>query len=86
MSELTLTVDGIPVTVPRGSTVMQPADQAGIHLPRVCYHPRLSMERAGRVCAVEVEGLRNLGELGPATGFPAGQSPRQPQFPRRLRG
>ena len=60
MSEITLTVDGIEVTVPAGSTVMDAADKAGIKVPRLCYHPRLSMQGACRVCIVEVEGMRNL--------------------------
>ncbi|MEI6499556.1 MAG: NADH-dependent [FeFe] hydrogenase, group A6 [Armatimonadota bacterium] len=60
MSEITLTVDGMQVSVPAGATVMQAADKAGIRVPRLCYHPRLSMEGACRVCLVDVEGQRNL--------------------------
>ncbi|MGE5532310.1 MAG: [Fe-Fe] hydrogenase large subunit C-terminal domain-containing protein, partial [Bacteroidota bacterium] len=60
MSEITLTVDGIQVSVPQGATVMQAADKAGTRIPRLCYHPRLSMEGACRVCLVDVEGQRNL--------------------------
>lgn len=60
MSEITLTIDGIQVTVPKGQTIMQAADEAGIRIPRLCYHPRLSIEGACRVCVVDVEGVRNL--------------------------
>ncbi len=60
MSDLKLTIDGIPVQAPAGSTIMQAADQVGIHIPRLCYHPDLSIEGACRVCIVEVEGMRNL--------------------------
>jgi NADP-reducing hydrogenase subunit HndD len=60
MSELNLTVDGIQVTVPPGSTVMDACDAAGIKVPRLCYHPRLSTQGACRVCIVQVDGLRNL--------------------------
>lgn len=60
MSTVTLTIDGRKVTVPAGMTVMQAADQVGIHIPRLCYHPQLSIEGACRVCVVEVDGQRNL--------------------------
>ena len=59
MSDITLAIDGIEVTVPQGTTIMQAADQIGIRIPRLCYHPRLSMEGACRVCIVDA-GLRNL--------------------------
>ncbi|MBD3174435.1 MAG: 2Fe-2S iron-sulfur cluster binding domain-containing protein, partial [Armatimonadia bacterium] len=60
MSDITLTIDGQEVTVPEGSTILEAGDEAGIHIPRLCYHPRLSIEGACRVCIVEVEGARNL--------------------------
>ena len=41
-------------------TIMQAADSVGFRLPRLCYHPRLSIEGACRVCIVEVEGMRNF--------------------------
>jgi len=59
MPEITLTVDGIEVTVPAGTTIMEAADLAGVRVPRLCYHPRLSIQGSCRVCIVEVEGLRN---------------------------
>ncbi|MEN6305405.1 MAG: NADH-dependent [FeFe] hydrogenase, group A6 [Armatimonadia bacterium] len=59
MSDITLTVDGIEVTVPAGSTIMDAADAAGIRIPRLCHHPKLSIEGACRVCIVDA-GLRNL--------------------------
>lgn len=60
MSDITLTIDDIEVTVPLGSTIMVAADKIGTRIPRLCYHPRLSLEGACRVCLVEVEGARNL--------------------------
>src|ERR1035437_3763605 len=42
-----------------GQTIMQAADLLGYHIPRLCYHPRLSIEGSCRVCIVEVEGMRN---------------------------
>ncbi len=59
MSDITLTIDGVQVTVPKGTTIMQAADTVGIRIPRLCYHPRLSMAGACRVCIVDVEKQRN---------------------------
>jgi iron-only hydrogenase group A len=42
-----------------GQTIMQAADTLGFHIPRLCYHPKLSIEGACRVCIVEVEGAKN---------------------------
>ncbi len=41
-------------------TIMQAADSLGFRIPRLCYHPKLSIEGACRVCIVEVEGVRNF--------------------------
>ena len=60
MADVTLTIDGIQLTVPEDTTIMQAADSIGIHIPRLCYHPELSIAGACRVCIVEVEGARNL--------------------------
>jgi len=40
-------------------TIMHAADTLGFKIPRLCYHPKLSIEGACRVCIVEVEGMRN---------------------------
>lgn len=45
--------------IEEGQTIMQAADKLGFHIPRLCYHPKLSIEGACRVCIVEVEGMRN---------------------------
>ncbi|MFH1646030.1 MAG: NADH-dependent [FeFe] hydrogenase, group A6 [Candidatus Omnitrophota bacterium] len=42
-----------------GQTIMQAADKVGFRIPRLCYHPQLSVEGACRVCIVEVEGIKN---------------------------
>lgn len=46
--------------VESGQTIMQAADKIGFRIPRLCYHPRLSIEGACRVCIVEVKGMRNF--------------------------
>ncbi|MGB4727789.1 MAG: 2Fe-2S iron-sulfur cluster-binding protein, partial [Thermogutta sp.] len=53
--KITLTIDGNQVTVPEGTTIMQAAEQIGIRIPRLCYHPDLSLAGSCRVCIVEVK-------------------------------
>ncbi len=56
---ITLTIDDVLTTVPKGTTIMDAADSIGINIPRLCYHPHLSILGACRVCLVQVEGMRN---------------------------
>lgn len=43
------------IQIPKGSTVLQACDAAGIDIPRFCYHQRLSIAGNCRMCLVEVE-------------------------------
>jgi NADH-quinone oxidoreductase subunit G len=52
-----LTIDGIEVEVPNGSTVIQACEAAGIEIPRFCYHERLSIAGNCRMCLVEIEKM-----------------------------
>ena len=56
----TLTIDGITVEVPAGTTVLQAAKQAGVKIPTLCYLEDVQSIGACRVCLVEVEGARTL--------------------------
>ncbi len=58
-SKITITINNQPYKVDPGQTVMQAADQCGYRIPRLCYHPKLSIEGACRVCIVQIEGVRN---------------------------
>ncbi|MFC7050550.1 NADH-quinone oxidoreductase subunit NuoG [Emcibacter nanhaiensis] len=51
----TLTIDGIEVEVENGMTILQACEQAGIEIPRFCYHERLSIAGNCRMCLVEME-------------------------------
>ncbi|MCL2090282.1 MAG: NADH-quinone oxidoreductase subunit G [Micrococcales bacterium] len=51
---VTLTVDGLPITVPKGTLVVRAAEQLGIAIPRFCDHPLLAPVGACRQCLVEV--------------------------------
>lgn len=50
-----VSVDGQPVKVAKGVTVLQACETAGLDIPRFCYHPRLSIAGNCRMCLVEVE-------------------------------
>jgi len=60
MSEITLTIDGQTVTVPRGATVLTAAQKAGIYIPTLCHHDDLEPYGGCRLCVVEIEGMRGL--------------------------
>lgn len=58
---VTLTVDGVPVTVPAGTPVIQAAERAGVVIPHYCYHPGIPTRPAQcRMCLVEIEGQPKL--------------------------
>ena len=48
-------VDGTPVLVDPGTTVLQACALAGVEIPRYCYHERLSIAGNCRMCLVEIE-------------------------------
>ncbi len=50
-----VTVDGTPIEVPDGATVLQACELAGKEIPRFCYHERLSIAGNCRMCLVEVK-------------------------------
>ncbi|NGX28979.1 MAG: NADP-reducing hydrogenase subunit HndC [Candidatus Anoxychlamydiales bacterium] len=53
--QINLTIDGQKLIVDEGTTVMQAAEKIGIRIPRLCYHPQLSLEGACRVCIVQIK-------------------------------
>ncbi|MFJ5233242.1 NADH-quinone oxidoreductase subunit G [Kitasatospora sp. NPDC088391] len=55
---VTLTIDGVEVSVPKGTLVIRAAEQIGTQIPRFCDHPLLAPAGACRQCIVEVEGQR----------------------------
>jgi len=55
-----VTIDGREVTVDKGTTVIQAAEELGIFIPRYCYHPGLSIAGNCRICLVEVEKIPKL--------------------------
>lgn len=57
---ITLTIDGQPITVPSGATLLEAAAAAGIDIPVICYHEATSPNGLCRVCVVDVDGGRVL--------------------------
>jgi len=50
-----MTIDGTEIEVEDGITVLQACEQAGVEIPRFCYHERLSIAGNCRMCLVEME-------------------------------
>lgn len=59
-ANVSLTINGILLDVPPGTTILHAAQQAGIAIPTICYHPQLTANAVCRLCTVEVEGARTL--------------------------
>jgi len=57
---VTLTIDGVQVTVPRGTMILEAAEKAGIKIPTLCHNKRLNPFGACRLCVVQQKGRRGL--------------------------
>ena len=55
-----LTIDGMPVSAPPGTLLIEAAKQAGVLVPHYCYHPGLPVAGLCRMCLVEVEKAPKL--------------------------
>jgi predicted molibdopterin-dependent oxidoreductase YjgC len=63
MTEISLTIDDRPVSVPKGTTILQACGGRGAgadHIPTLCYGESITPKNACRLCVVEVEGSRAL--------------------------
>ncbi|MBR0027694.1 MAG: iron hydrogenase small subunit, partial [Clostridia bacterium] len=60
MANINLKINGIDVSAPEGSTVLEAARLAGIKIPTLCYLKEINEIGACRMCVVEVKGARNL--------------------------
>jgi NADH-quinone oxidoreductase subunit G len=52
---VTVTIEGTQIAVPKGTTIIEAAKQAGVLVPHYCYHPSLPSPAVCRMCLVEVE-------------------------------
>lgn len=55
-----LTINNIPLSVEKGTSIMKAARKIGIDIPHLCYHPDQSVKAHCRMCVVEVVGSRKL--------------------------
>ncbi|MEA3316798.1 MAG: NADH-dependent [FeFe] hydrogenase, group A6 [Bacteroidota bacterium] len=55
-----LKIDGIDVSVEKGSTILDAAKKLNIKIPTLCYHEDLCVAGNCRVCVVEQKGTKNL--------------------------
>ena len=60
MDMVNVKVNGIPVSVPAGSTVLEAANAAGVDIPTLCYMKEINAIGACRMCVTEVTGARGL--------------------------
>ena len=70
MADVTITIDGIKVTVPEGTYAIDAAKKIGIDIPNFCYLPGLRAFGACRMCIVEVKGRKGW-DLAISCGTPA---------------
>lgn len=66
--KINLTIDGRKIQTEMGKTILDVANESGIHIPVLCHHPLLPPEGGCRICLVEIERQRSL---QPACTFPA---------------
>lgn len=60
MNEITLTINGVSVSVPEGETILHAAVKAGIEIPTLCHHESVKPYGACGLCVVEADGIPKL--------------------------
>ena len=60
MSDITLKINGVEVTVPQGTTVLEAAHKANIDIPTLCFLKGINEVGDCRMCVVEIKGARTL--------------------------
>ena len=60
MDMVNIKINGMDVSVPQGSTILEAARYAGIEIPTLCYLKKINAIGACRICVVEVKGARSL--------------------------
>ena len=60
METVNIKINGMPLSVPKGSTILEAARYAGITIPTLCYMKEKNEIGACRICVVEVKGARSL--------------------------
>ena len=84
-----VTIDGVAVEVPEGSTILDAAKLASVDIPTLCYMAKINEIGSCRVCVVDVEGQDApvpaawLLPVTPpcSTACPCARRPRAPSLP-----
>jgi NADH-quinone oxidoreductase subunit G len=58
--QVSLTIEGVAVSVPKGTLLIEAAKRAGVIVPHYCYHPGLPVAGVCRMCLVEVDKAPKL--------------------------
>jgi len=74
--QVTLTIDGVQVTVPDGTLIVDAAKKVGIDIPVFCYHPKMEPAGMCRMCLVEI----GRPMIDRSTGQPVLDEDGQPQM------
>lgn len=60
MDNVNIKINGVSVSIPKGSTILEAAKSAQIEIPTLCYLKEINEIGACRICVVEVKGARSL--------------------------
>ena len=60
MDKINIKINGMPLSVPAGTTILEAARELGIEIPTLCHMKDLNEIGACRICVVEVKGARSL--------------------------
>ncbi len=60
MDKINIKINGMPLSVPAGTTILEAARECGIEIPTLCHMKDLNEIGACRICVVEVKGARSL--------------------------
>ncbi len=60
MADITVKINGIAVSVPKGSTILEAAHAAGVEIPTLCYMKEINEIGACRICMVEANEGRGF--------------------------
>lgn len=60
MEMVNIKINNMPLSVPKGMSILEAARMAGIEIPTLCYLKKINEIGACRICMVEVKGARSL--------------------------
>ena len=60
MADINVKINGIAVSVPKGSTILEAAHAAGVEIPTLCYMKEINEIGACRICMVEANEGRGF--------------------------